>query len=49
MDYVIDQLRAYREGERTTDEEYGGMMRQTAARLTDGEIRAVANYIHGLH
>lgn len=49
MDYVIDQLRAYREGERTTDEEHGGMMRQTAAHLTDGEIRAVANYIHGLH
>ena len=49
VDYVIDQLRAYREGERTTDEDYYGMMRQTAVNLTDGEIRAVANYLFGLH
>ena len=48
-DYVIDQLRAYREGQRTTDEDYYGMMRQTAVHLTDGEIRAVANYLYGLH
>lgn len=49
VDYVVEQLTAYREGERTTDEEYGAMMRQTAARLTDREIRAVADYLLGLH
>ena len=49
LDYTIDQLSAYREGIRTTDEDYGGMMRQTAVGLTDGEIRAVANYVLGLH
>lgn len=48
VDYVVDQLRAYREGLRTTDEAYSGMMRQTVANLTDGELVAVANYLHGL-
>ena len=47
--YLIEQLRAYREGERTTDEEYGGMMRDIAKKLTDGEISAVANYMTGLY
>ncbi len=49
VDYVIAQLTAYREGERTSDEDYGGMMRQVAAHMNDGEIRAVAKYIYGLH
>lgn len=49
VDYTVQQLKAYREGERTTDEEYGGMMRQIAARLTDTEMEAVAQYLHGLH
>ena len=49
VDYVVPQLKAYREGQRTTDEEYGGMMRQTVANLTDGEIEAVAKYLVGLH
>ncbi len=49
VDYLVDQLRKYREGERQTDEEHGGMMRGVARNLTDGEMRAVANYIHGLH
>jgi len=49
MDYVVEQLRKYREGERTTDDNNGGMMRQIAGGLTDGEIRAVANYVQGLH
>ena len=49
VDYTISQLTAYREGERSTDEEYGGMMRAVAANLTDNEIRAVANYLLGLH
>ncbi len=48
-EYVIDQLVAYREGRRTTDEEYGGMMRQTAHNMTDGDIAAVAHYLFGLH
>ncbi len=47
--YVVAQLKAYREEERTSDEEYGGMMRQTAANMTDGEMQAVADYLHGLH
>ena len=48
-EYAAAQLVAYREGRRTTDEAYGAMMRQTAEKLTDGEIDAVANYLHGLH
>ena len=47
--YLATQLRAYREGERTTDEAYGGMMRDVAGGLTDGEIAALADYIQGLH
>ena len=49
VQYLEAQLKAYREGERTTDEEYGGMMRDIAKKLTDGEIRAVANYMTGLY
>jgi cytochrome c553 len=49
VDYTVQQLKAYREGGRTTDEDYGGMMRQIAARLTDTEMEAVAQYLHGLH
>src|SRR6056297_1564280 len=47
--YVIAQLTAYREGTRTSDEVFGGMMRGVASRLTDTEIRALADYIRGLH
>lgn len=49
VDYVVEQLTAFREGQRTTDEEYGGMMQQVASSLTDKEIKAVANYVLGLH
>ena len=49
FDYVVAQLVAYREGRRKTDEAYGGMMRDVAARLTDTEIAAVANYVQGLY
>lgn len=49
FEYVVAQLVAYREGVRNTDGEYGGMMRGVASRLTDTEIRAVANYIQGLY
>jgi cytochrome c553 len=48
-DYVTVQLVAYREGTRTTDDGYGNAMRQIAAGLTDGEIKALASYIQGLH
>lgn len=47
--YTAIQLKAYRDGERETDEIYGGMMRGVAANLNDREIEAVANYISGLH
>ncbi len=47
-DYTIAQLTAYREGLRATDEEYGGMMRDVAANLNDGEIAALADYLQGL-
>ena len=47
--YTIEQLTNYREGKRTTDEEYGGMMRQVAANLNDTEIAALADYLQGLH
>jgi cytochrome c553 len=48
-DYVTVQLAAYREGTRTTDDGYGNAMRQIANGLTDGEIKALASYIQGLH
>ena len=47
--YTIAQLTAYREGERTTDEAFGGMMRGVAEGLTDKEIAALADYVQGLH
>ena len=49
VEYTVAQLKAYREQERTTDEDYGGMMRNIAARLTDSEIEALANYMTGLY
>ena len=47
--YTIAQLTAYREGQRATDEEYGGMMRDIAEGLTDTEINALADYLQGLN
>jgi len=47
--YTVVQLTAYREGLRTTDEAYGGMMRGVAQGLTDGEIEVLADYIQGLY
>ena len=46
--YTEVQLKAYREAERQTDEDYGGMMRGAARGLTDKEISLLADYIHGL-
>jgi len=45
-EYVGAQLKAFRDGARANDP--GGMMRAVAARLTDREIRAVAEYAAGL-
>ena len=47
--YTVAQLTAYREGQRATDEDYGGMMRGVAHGLTDGEIAVLADYLQGLH
>lgn len=44
--YVATQLRAYRAGERGTDQNQ--MMRNVAALLSDEEIDAVASFIQGL-
>ncbi len=49
VEYTIAQLKAYREGDRTSDEYVSGMMRDVAAKLTDTEIEALANYITGLY
>ena len=45
--YSARQLRAYRDGSRTTDP--GGMMRTIASRLTDADIEAVSEYLSGLY
>jgi cytochrome c553 len=45
-EYIEAQLKAFRSGERANDP--NRMMRMTAARLSDAEIRAVANFIAGL-
>ncbi|KEF30821.1 MAG: cytochrome c4 [Gammaproteobacteria bacterium] len=47
-DYVIKQLKAYRDGTRATDSNSAIMM-DVAAKLTDAEIEAVANYVSGLN
>lgn len=47
--YTELQLNAYREGERQTDANMGGVMRSIAQYLTDEEIEAVSAYIRGLH
>lgn len=44
--YVKNQLNAFRKGERANDA--GKMMRNVAAKMTDAEIEAVAEYIAGL-
>jgi cytochrome c553 len=45
-DYIDAQLKAFRSGERANDP--NKTMRMTAAKLTDAEIKAVADYIAGL-
>lgn len=45
-DYIELQLKNFRSGERANDP--NGMMRGSAARLTDAEIKALSDYIAGL-
>lgn len=45
--YVVTQLEAFKSGARSNDP--GKMMRTIASKMTDGEIKAVASYIQGLH
>ena len=45
--YTAKQLRAYRDGSRTTDP--AAMMREIASRLNDADIDAVSEYISGLY
>lgn len=46
-EYVEAQLKAFRDGGRANDP--NRMMRIVALKMTDAEIKAVANYIAGLH
>jgi cytochrome c553 len=46
-DYTVLQLNHFRAGERANDA--GAMMRGVAAKMTDAEIQAVAQYIQGLN
>lgn len=45
--YVADQLKAFRSGTRRND--WNQIMRDIAAKMTDQDIDAVANYVSGLH
>lgn len=45
--YVELQLNAFKKGERANDA--GKMMRNTAAKMTEAEIKAVSSYVQGLH
>ncbi len=46
-DYIVTQLKAFRSGERANDG--AKMMRMVAAKLSDEDMAAVADYIQGLH
>lgn len=46
-DYIETQLKTFRSGERSNDP--NKMMRLVAIKMTDAEIKAVADYIAGLH
>ena len=47
LDYTLAQLKAFRAGERNNDP--SGMMRTIAARMSDQEMAAVAEFISGLN
>ena len=46
-DYVVTQLKAFYSGERANDN--AKVMRMIAAKMSDAEMAAVADYIQGLH
>ena len=46
--YTVNQLMAYRAGDRKSDADQNQIMRNIAALMKDDEIRAVASYIQGL-
>ena len=46
-DYIEAQLKSFRSGERANDP--NKMMRLVAAKMSDAEIKAVSDYIAGLH
>lgn len=48
-DYIANQLKNYRSGERMYDGTQNQMMRGVAGNLSDADIEAVSAYIHGLH
>lgn len=45
-EYIAAQLRAYRDGARTTD--HNGMMKFATTHLDEGDVQALATYIQGL-
>ena len=45
--YVISQLENFRSGKRANDP--NGMMRGVAAKMTDEEMKLLAEYLHGLY
>lgn len=46
-DYTVDQLKAFKEGRRKND--INGIMRDIAMRMSEEDMRAVAEYVAGLH
>lgn len=49
-EYIETQLRAFRSGERNNDPQAeAGMMRGVVKYLSDEEIKALAQYVYGLH
>lgn len=46
-EYILSQLQKFKNKERTND--VNGMMQDIAAKLSDEEMRAVANYVQGLY
>ena len=44
MAYVVDQMKAYKTGQRKN-----AIMEDIAKRMTEEELNSVANFIQGLH
>jgi len=47
--YTATQLEAYRSGDRTTGADRSSIMQMIAAKMSDADIKNVAQYIHALH